>query len=122
MPGQAEEAQPGAYRSVRGGGLLQGDVSSTRAGHFRYFKIFLNIAFFIKLIWQGVGILKRIGAEIGYYLDKKMQKKSYLLLKKWKNTESAQLWFLHSTAYNPNSSTVAEQDLNRQAAHKGYDF
>ena len=42
-----------------------------RAGHFRYFLIFSIIkkrcfAFFIKLIWLGVGYLNRIDAEIGY--------------------------------------------------------
>ena len=41
-----------------------------RAGHFRYFLIFSTvkndfIAFFIKLIGQGVGFLYRTGAEIG---------------------------------------------------------
>ena len=40
-------------------------------------------AFFIELIWLGVGFLNRTGAEIGYYLyKKKMQKNHFLLLKK----------------------------------------
>ena len=68
---------------------------SSRAGHLRYFFIFSLIkneffAFFIKLIWLGVGFLNRTDAEIGYWLDTKC-KPSFLLLKKLKNTSSAQL-------------------------------
>ena len=42
-----------------------------RDGHFRYFLIFSLIkkwffAFFIKLIWLGVGFLNRTGAEVGH--------------------------------------------------------
>ena len=42
-----------------------------RAGHFRYFLNFFNnkkwfFAYFIKLIWLGVGFLNRTGAENGY--------------------------------------------------------
>ena len=50
-----------------------------------------SFAFFIKLIWLGVGFLNRTGAEIDYLLYKKC-KTHFLLLKKCKNTESAQLW------------------------------
>ena len=67
--------------------------SPSRAGHFRYF--FNNkkwfFSFFIKLVWLGVGFLNRTGAEIGYLFDKKMQWNHFLLLKKFKNTECAQL-------------------------------
>ena len=48
-------------------------------------------AFSIKLIWLGVGFLNRTGAEIGYQLDKKCKINHFLLVKKFKNTESAQL-------------------------------
>ena len=52
-------------------------------------------AFFIKLLWLGVRFLNRTGAEIGYSLYKKCKKIfiHFLLLKKFKNTESAQLFF-----------------------------
>ena len=56
---------------------------------FKNKKWFLCI--FIKLIWPGVGFLNRTGAKIGYYLDKKCRKNLFLLLKKLKNTSSAQL-------------------------------
>ena len=46
---------------------------------------------FIKLISLGVGSLNRTGAEIDYINLKKMQTNHFLLLKKLKNTESAQL-------------------------------
>ena len=44
---------------------------------------------FIKLIWLGVGFLNRTGAEIGYWLYKKMKKIVYYW-KTLKNTESAE--------------------------------
>ena len=47
-------------------------------------------AFFIKLIWLGVFFLNRTGAEIGNQLAQKWKKNYFLLLKKLKNTESAQ--------------------------------
>ena len=50
-------------------------------------------AFFIKLTWLGVGFLNRTGAEIGINLIENA-KNSFFLLKKLKNTESAQLWIL----------------------------
>ena len=61
----------------------------TRAGHFRYFWIFSIIknyffAFFIKLIWLGVGFLNRTGAEIGYYFDKKCNKSFFY---NWKHSK-----------------------------------
>ena len=40
---------------------------------------------------MGVGFLNRTGAEIGFNLIN-IAKKTFLLLKKLKNTESAQLW------------------------------
>ena len=48
---------------------LSGAIILVRAGHFRYFWIFSLIkndffAFFIKLIWLGVGFLNRTGAVI----------------------------------------------------------
>ena len=50
-----------------------------------FFNLFNNkkwsFAFFIKLIWLGVGFLNRTGAEIGYHLHKK-QKNHFLWLKK----------------------------------------
>ena len=60
---------------------------------FFIFSIIKNyfVAFFTKLIWLGVGFLNRTSAEIGYYLYKKMQTNHFLLLKNFKNTESAQL-------------------------------
>ena len=46
-------------------------LAFARAGHFRYFLMFsilikMIFAFFIKLIWLGVGFLNITGAEIGY--------------------------------------------------------
>ena len=43
-----------------------------------------------------MGILNRTGAEIDYQLEKNA-KKSFLLLKKLKNTESAKLWSINYT-------------------------
>ena len=58
---------------------------SSRGGHFRHF--FNNkkwiCAFFIKLIWLGVGCLNRTGAEIGYYINLiKNAKKSFFIIEK----------------------------------------
>ena len=39
-----------------------------------------------------MGFLNRTGAEVGYSLEKKMQKNNILLLKKFKKTGSSQLW------------------------------
>ena len=41
-------------------------------------------AFFIKLIWPGVGFLNRTGAEIGYQLDKKLK----IIIFLWKRNEN----------------------------------
>ena len=69
----------------------------TRAGHFRYFLVFSIIkndllAFFIKLIWLGVGFLNRSGAEIGYKLDKKWKKIIFFIekIKKYRKCPALQ--------------------------------
>ena len=71
-------------------------VSKLQVCSSAYFFIFTIIkndfCIFIRLIWLGVGFLNMTGAEIGYNLIK-MQKNNFLLLHKFKNTESAQLWF-----------------------------
>ena len=41
----------------------------------------LFFAFFIKLIWLGVGFLNRTGAEIGYYLHKNAKKIFFIIEK-----------------------------------------
>ena len=41
----------------------------------------LFLAFFIKLIWLGVGFLNRTGAKIGYLLYKKCKKTFYIIEK-----------------------------------------
>ena len=66
-----------------------------------FFNFFNNkklfFAFFIKLIWLGVGFLNRTGAKIGYYLyKKKCNQNHFLFVKKFKNTEGAQLCCLHA--------------------------
>ena len=57
-----------------------------------FFNFFANkkndFCIFYQVNW---GFLNKTGAEIGYLLDKKCKKK-FLLLKKLKNTKSAQLW------------------------------
>ena len=52
----------------------------------------LFFAFFIKLIWLGVGFSNKTGAEIGYQLFKKYKKIIFYYWKKFKTTSSAQLW------------------------------
>ena len=42
-------------------------------------KKLIFFAFFIKLIWLGVGFLNRTGAEIGYYLHKKRKKSIFII-------------------------------------------
>ena len=51
-----------------------------------FLKFFNNkkwfFAFFIKLIWLGVGFLNRTGAEIGYINFKENAKKSFFIIEK----------------------------------------
>ena len=75
-------------------------LSSVSGGQSWALSVFFNFfnnkqlffPFFIKLIWLGVGFLNRTGAEIGYQLDKRMQKNHFIIEKIQKYTESAQLW------------------------------
>ena len=84
--------------------LLQGCKTCHQSWALSVFLIFSTIKnyflhFFVKLIWLGVGILNRNGAEIGYLLYKKCKKNHFLLVKKLKNTGSAQLCLPLNYAY-----------------------
>ena len=70
----------------------------SRAGHLRYFWIFFNnkndlFAFFIKFI-TSISAPVLFKGPLSVTLIKNA-KNNFLLLKKLKNTESAQLWFCH---------------------------
>ena len=69
--------------------------SNVGAGHFRYFLIFSRIKTIFCIFYQvhltGSGLFKLDWCRNRYWLDKNAKKIIFLLLKKFKNTESAQL-------------------------------
>ena len=81
----------------------------SRAGHFYWYFyqlywVFFNfvnnkkwiVAFFIKLIWLGVGFLNRTGAEIGYNFIKNARKIIFLIgkIKKYRKCPALRLFYL----------------------------
>ena len=71
------------------------------------------LCIFYQVNLTGSGLLNRTGAEIGYKLDFKNAKNHFLLLKKFKNTESAQLWTVTDASRPRATLLVARKRFSR---------
>ena len=77
-----------------------------------FFHFFTNkkwfFAFFIKLIWLGMGFLNRTGAEIGYYFHKKCIKSFFVIekIKKYRKCPALPEWPTHGPPAAPYLTSV----------------
>ena len=90
------EADPSVLQVLHGGDWHSAGVVKSRAGYFRYFLIFSIIKMIFGIFYQvnnpisaPVLFKKPSPSQINFI---KNAKKHFLLLKKLKNTERAQLW------------------------------